>query len=305
MTPDGGDHRFLTDGQDPTWSPDGGRLAFSRGDEIYTIAASGRDVRRVTFDADADTKPSWSPDGRQLLWLSPSPGNGTDVWLGSASGGRDVSRLTFSGGVGSATWSPDQTQIAFERAIHYGDLWTMSLATREERPTGDSCGEPDWERLNRLPSAAFTYSPDPPVSGQTLQLRSTSSDPDGPLASHAWDTDGDGFDDGSGPTAERVLRPGERSVRIRLRVRDADGAEAVSEQTVAVGNRRPAASFTTSNATRGWGRRRCSPRRPPIPTGRWLRWRGTWTVTAPSTTATARRRSGRSRSPACTSSASR
>jgi hypothetical protein len=37
-------------------------------------------------------------------------------------------------------------------------------------------------------------------------------------------------------------------VHIRLRVRDSDGAEAISQQTVAVGNRRPAASFTTSNA---------------------------------------------------------
>jgi hypothetical protein len=79
-------------------------------------------------------------------------------------------------------------------------------------------------------------------------MRSTASDPDGPLASQVWDTDGDGFDDGSGATASRVLRAGERSVRIRLRVRDADGAEATAEQTVTVGNRRPAAAFTTSNA---------------------------------------------------------
>jgi len=246
MNADGGRQRQLGSGEHPAWSPDGRRIAFSRGGEIHTMAADGRDVRRVTFDADDDTRPSWSPGGRRLLWLSPSPGSGVDVWIGAASGG-NVRRATFAGNVSEAVWSPDGTQIAFERPVFYGDLWILSVATGEERYTEQHCGGPDWARVNRLPSASFTYAPDPPLAGQTLQLRSTASDPDGPV-SLAWDTDGDGFDDGSGPTASRALRAGERSVRIRLRVRDRDGAQAVSEQTVAVGNRRPAASFATSNA---------------------------------------------------------
>ena len=200
MNADGGRQRQVATGQHPAWSPGGGRLAFSRGGEIYTMAADGGDVRRVTFDADDDTRPSWSPDGSRLLWLSPSPGNGVDVWIGDADGGRSVRRVTFGGGVSEAVWSPDGTQIAFERPVFYGDLWVMSLATGEERYTEQHCGAPDWQRLNRPPSAGFSYSPDPPVSGQTLQLRSTSSDPDGPV-SLAWDTDGDGFDDGTGVTA--------------------------------------------------------------------------------------------------------
>jgi dipeptidyl aminopeptidase/acylaminoacyl peptidase len=249
MGSDGRDRRSLGQGSEPAWSPDGRRLAFSRSGEIYTMAAAGGDVRRVTYDADEDTHPSWSPDGSRLAWTSPSPGSGDNVWVANASDGGNVRRLTYAGG-SHPVWSPDGTQVAFSRegAAGYGEVWSLTLATGEERMLIDFCGDGDWARVNRPPSAGFTYAPDPPVSGQTLQLRSTSSDPDGPLASQAWDTDGDGFDDGSGATASRVLRPGERSVRIRLRVRDADGAEAVSEQTVAVGNRRPAASFTTSNA---------------------------------------------------------
>jgi dipeptidyl aminopeptidase/acylaminoacyl peptidase len=239
--PWGNGSRPIAPGQDPAWSPDGRRLAFSRGDEIYTMSAGGGDVRRLTYDADADEAPSWSPDGDRLIWLS---GWG-EVWIGNAADGRATRRLTdaWSGPV----WSPDGTHIAVARGNPHWDfneIWALSLVTGEQRLVGGACAEPDWQRLNRLPSAGIAFAPDPPVAGQTLRLRSTSSDPDGPLAALAWDVDGDGFDDGTGETASRTLAAGERSVTVRLRARDADGAEATATQTITVGNRRPVAGFT-------------------------------------------------------------
>ena len=53
----------------PSWSPDGSRIAFvsDRDDpkfldgDIYTMDASGADVRRLTHHPDSDTTPAWSP----------------------------------------------------------------------------------------------------------------------------------------------------------------------------------------------------------------------------------------------------
>ena len=50
---------------DPTWSPDGTRIAFSSDrdgdDEIYTMRSDGTDVRRLTVNDAWDGEPAWSP----------------------------------------------------------------------------------------------------------------------------------------------------------------------------------------------------------------------------------------------------
>ena len=72
IRPDGsGARKLVRQGEQPAWSPDSRRLAFSRDGDIYTVAASGRDPRRVTRTPRAgDTSPSWSSDGKQLVFAS-------------------------------------------------------------------------------------------------------------------------------------------------------------------------------------------------------------------------------------------
>jgi PKD repeat protein len=76
------------------------------------------------------------------------------------------------------------------------------------------------------PVAAFAFAPASPVAGDTVVFASSSSDPDGPIASIAWDLNGDGrYDDASGPVASKQFTaPG--SYTIGLRVTDAQGATA-------------------------------------------------------------------------------
>ena len=89
---------------------------------------------------------------------------------------------------------------------------------------------------NQPPSASFTYSPESPRVRETVTFTSTSSDPDGSIASQAWDLDDDGeFDDASGDTASRAFAKKGRYV-VRLRVVDDGGATAVASRTVTVTN---------------------------------------------------------------------
>jgi len=95
---------------------------------------------------------------------------------------------------------------------------------------------------NTSPTAAFGASSSSPLTLTNVTFTSSSSDPDGSIASIGWDLDGDGnFDDGSkSPITKQFTTPGPQIVR--LLVTDNDGASDVAEMVVNVANRAPTAS---------------------------------------------------------------
>jgi hypothetical protein len=239
MDADGTDARRLGAGSQPAWSPDGRRLAFSRDGEIHTMAREGGDVRRLTYDPGADLSPTWSPDGSHIAWSTEDPVDGgvprQDVWMARTDGtapqlvvGTDLAET-------APAFSPDGTQLAFSRE-NAGEccptVWVRGLASGAEQRVGGTDGA-DWERVNRPPVAALAADAQALRAGRPVRLRSTSSDPDGPLASSRWDLDGDGaFDDATGDRVSVTLSAARPQVTVRLQVRDADGAQATASRTL-------------------------------------------------------------------------
>src|ERR1051325_9421605 len=64
----GGEPRQLTTGSAsstaPRWSPDGRRLAYTSGGQVWTMNADGSDPKQVTNISTGAGDPVWSPDGR-------------------------------------------------------------------------------------------------------------------------------------------------------------------------------------------------------------------------------------------------
>lgn len=114
----------------PTWSPDGGQIAFSSersgGLQVYVMSSKGGDARRVTFQGSHNTDPAWSPKGDRLAFVG-RDGN-FDVFT-CGTDGKNVLRITQGQGDNEdPTWSPDGRYLAFGSTRSGGSHIYMSTA---------------------------------------------------------------------------------------------------------------------------------------------------------------------------------
>lgn len=77
----------------PVISPNGETIAFTYKGDIYSVASSGGEAKRLTFHKAHDYKAVWSKDGKHLAFASNRFGN-FDVFVMDALGGK-AKRLTF------------------------------------------------------------------------------------------------------------------------------------------------------------------------------------------------------------------
>ncbi len=155
-------HRLGRDGFDNRlgeWSPDGSRIAYSRGHSggptlpeergIYTIKPDGTGRVQLTASRD-DFSPRWSPSGTKIAFERQSGAQGPDIFVMNADGSGKTNITNNPARDDSPTWSPDGTSIAFVSA-RSGEhqIWMM-----------DSNGG----NLKQLTTAGFnaapTWSPD-------------------------------------------------------------------------------------------------------------------------------------------------
>ncbi len=144
------------------------------------------------------------------------------------------------------------TNATVQKSFPTSGTFTVKLLVTDN--SGDSTTATDTVTIgNRAPTAQIGFTPSTPITNQTVDFSSTSTDSDGTIAAYAWDLDNDGaFDDGTNSTAARSF-PSTGPYTVKLRVTDDDGASAIGSVVITPGNQQPVAGFDFAPASPSTG----------------------------------------------------
>lgn len=119
-------------------SPKGERAVFAARGDIFSAPIEKGGVRNLTRSSDANDRfPAWSPDGRQIAFISDRSGE-EEIWLVAQDGATPPEQLTTGGNVQryDTLWSPDGKKIAF--TDKEGRVWVVTVGTRQLQMAADA-----------------------------------------------------------------------------------------------------------------------------------------------------------------------
>ena len=125
------------------------RAQLGSGGDIFSVNADGTRLRRLTRSAADEDSPSWSPDGKSIVYvvgrsLYRIASNGAKTRLVWTADTRFESRLY------NPSWSPNGRRIAFSAALaSQFNVWTYELNGRLTQITTRFGGHPSWSPTGR------------------------------------------------------------------------------------------------------------------------------------------------------------
>ena len=107
---------------EPVLSPDGTQVAFSvqkvdldkntKPSQIYSVPVLGGAPRQLTTNGDSNDRPRWSPDSKQIFFVS-NRGGSSQIWAMNADGSNSHQITKFAAEASGIVVSPDGKKIVF------------------------------------------------------------------------------------------------------------------------------------------------------------------------------------------------
>jgi Tol biopolymer transport system component/C-terminal processing protease CtpA/Prc len=215
---------------EPSLSPATNEIAFVSGGDIWTVPLNGGDARLLVSHPANDTRPLFSPDGKQLAFMSNRTGN-EDIFVLTLTTG-DVRRVTYDDGNDHLdAWSRDGKYLYFSSASQdinaMNDVFKIPVAGGTPMPvTADRFATEYWAAPSPN-STAVAFTAKGTVSGQWWRRGHSHLD-----ESEIWMVNAGKYDKLSGggakdawpmwsPDGKRVYFMSDRSGAENLWVKDA------------------------------------------------------------------------------------
>ena len=151
---------------DPDWSPTEDKIVFISKDakddmrnpvsaEIYVINANGTGKPiRLTNNSEEERAPTWSPDGKRILFMCRRGGTDFELCIMNADGSAQIQLTNNTVGDLGGSWSPDGRKVVVHRPIARGlyQLWLINVDGSGEVQLTDAPGTngfPNWGEVRR------------------------------------------------------------------------------------------------------------------------------------------------------------
>ncbi len=112
--------------REPKWRQDGQSILHIRytdhpTPDLYVVNSEGTNAIRLTNNNRTDDYPTWSPDGKHIVWDSYGGGTG-GIWIMNADGSEQHLLIPYGG---FPSWSPDGKSLVYYAAYddQHGSLW--------------------------------------------------------------------------------------------------------------------------------------------------------------------------------------
>ena len=206
--------------------------------EIYLMNPNGKQIRRLTEQPKNDLEPAWSPDGKQITFVSyrdleqvpKGEIHRGEIYLMNADGSNPIN-LTQSPerADGLSSWAPDGQQIAFTSA----ELFNENILANSDIFVMDADGA---NPINLTNHDALNQTPDWSPDGNRIAF---SSNRDGNWEIHVMNADGanpinltqhparDGRSDWS-PDGQQIVFTSDRDGNLEIYVMNADGTNPIN-----------------------------------------------------------------------------
>jgi dipeptidyl aminopeptidase/acylaminoacyl peptidase len=112
---------------EPVLSPNGRMVAFTvqipdvaqntKPQQIYVVPIEGGTPRQLTQEGSSNERPRWSPDSRQIYFIS-NRGGSDQIWVMDADGGHSVQITHLSTEAGGLLVTPDGKRLVFTSSVY-------------------------------------------------------------------------------------------------------------------------------------------------------------------------------------------
>jgi dipeptidyl aminopeptidase/acylaminoacyl peptidase len=143
------------------------KLDYKYRSQIFTVAISGNTTPvQMTTHKDGATKPTWSPDGKQMAFTR-SVEDKNQIFIISMEGGEPVQLTKDKYGASNPKWSPDGKKILYSSSVPLRDLLQDSILNPAKSIPTWNMEKPGFDKNEHL----LTNKEKPDPNGSLSQIR--------------------------------------------------------------------------------------------------------------------------------------